>query len=56
MPAELTVVTGMLAKLTVLMGMLAQLAENNKEVGHSDPNECHCPAAKTSAPRYIYIL
>ncbi len=53
-PAELTAVTGMLAKWA-LTGMLVKLAENYKDVGRSNPNECHCPAAITSAPRYIFI-
>ncbi len=52
---ELTAITSMLAKLVELMGMLAKLAENYEDAGRSNPDECHCPAAVTSAPRYIFI-
>ncbi len=51
-PAELTAITSMLAKLAVLMGMLAKPAKNYEDVGRSNSDECHCPAAITSAPRY----
>ncbi len=54
-PAELEAVTSMLAKLAVLMGMLAKPAENYEDADRSNPDECHCSAAITSAPRYILI-
>ncbi len=53
LPAELTAVTGMLVKWA-LTGMLVKLAKNCKDVGRSNPNECHCAAAITSATRYIF--